>query len=282
MPRCPFASREGARAKCADGENRCTEGGGENRWRKIDPATLRSRPPPPESPVSPSFLLFLSCVAGAPLAAAADPLYQRIDAVILSKAARKPASARAGDAKYLRRAYLDFAIRIPPVTATRAFLADKSPDKRARLIDQFFNRPDYPKRMADVFHIMWMERLGDHGRVQVPVVAFWENRPWDRMAREILRADPADAASCGADFFFAKHVENYGQKPVDYPSLTRDLGRRCTSSICRQRNRDDLRTAVRSGLLVSRLSLADEQTRNPRTQVVSSEPVTAIPRLLIA
>jgi hypothetical protein len=178
--------------------------------------------------VPPRFLLLAAITAFVPgaLVVAAEPLHQRIDALIAAKAAGKPAPAPASDAEFLRRAYLDFAGRIPTVAATRAFLADKSPDKRARLIDQLLGGPDYAKRMAGVFHVMLMERLGDHPEwTKYLTAAFQDNRPWDRLARQILRADPADAANRGAAFFLAKRLENYGQNPVDYPALTRDLGR---------------------------------------------------------
>src|SRR5262245_11081825 len=46
------------------------------------------------------------------------------------------------------------------------------------------------------------------------------------MARELLHASAKDEASRGAAFFMAKRLEHYGENPVDYPGLTRVLGRR--------------------------------------------------------
>ncbi len=73
---------------------------------------------------------------------------------------------------------------------------------------------------------MFMERLGDQADWSNYLQkSFAANKPWDQMAREILRADSRDEATQGAAFFIAKRLENYGQNPVDYPALTRDVGR---------------------------------------------------------
>jgi hypothetical protein len=169
-------------------------------------------------------LLFL--VVALPPARAETPLHERIDAMIAAGARGQPASATADDAEFLRRVFLDFAGRIPAVAEARAFLQDKTADKRLRLIDRLLESPDYPRRMQDVFHAMLMERLGDHPKwLDYLRSSFAANKPWDRMAREILRADPDDPASRGAGFFYAKRLEHYGENPVDYPGLTRDVGR---------------------------------------------------------
>src|SRR5438552_758610 len=102
-------------------------------------------------------LAFVCAPAGAD-----EPLHAHIDALILAKAAGKPASALADDAEFVRRVSLDLAGRIPSATEARAFLADKAADKRARTIDQLLAAPTYAGRMTDLFHVMLMERLGDN------------------------------------------------------------------------------------------------------------------------
>lgn len=161
-------------------------------------------------------------------APAAEPLHAQVDRLIEAKAkadgvALAPA---ADDAEFLRRAYLDFAGRIPSTSAARAFLADTSPDRRAKLIDQLLSGPDYAPRMADLFNVMLMERLGDHPEwTKYLIESFARNKPWDAMAREMLRASSKDTANLGASFFLARRLEHYGQNPVDYSGLTRDVGR---------------------------------------------------------
>lgn len=160
----------------------------------------------------------------------AQPLHTRIDEAIAARAGGRCASSPADNAEFLRRVYLDLAGRIPTVEESRCFLADKSagqsPEKRLALIDKLLASPDYARRMAELFHVMLMERLGDNGPwKQYLESSFAANKPWQEMAREILRADPADEANRGAAFFYAKRLDHYGQNPVDYPGLTRDVGR---------------------------------------------------------
>ena len=157
------------------------------------------------------------------VATAAEPLHNRIDELIDQKRADQPASPAADDAEFLRRVYLDFTGRIPTADVARAFFADKSPTKRTKLIDDLLAGPDYAARMADTFHVMLMERLGDHPEwAKYLTESFKANKPWDQMIREMLRAD---ANAKGASFFLSKRLEHYGQQPVDYSALTRDVGR---------------------------------------------------------
>jgi hypothetical protein len=171
--------------------------------------------------------LFVALALVCPRVAAEEPLHARIDALIVAGAAGKPASSLADDAEFLRRVSLDLAGCIPSAAEARAFLADKTPDKRVRKIDRLLAAPTYAGRMADLFHVMLMERLGDHAEwIKYLHAAFAANKPWNVMAREILRADPdAPPELRGAAFFYSKRLENYGQNPVDYPALTRDVGR---------------------------------------------------------
>jgi hypothetical protein len=164
----------------------------------------------------------------ASFASAAEPLSVQIDRHIeaTAKSENVTIATVADDAEFLRRVHLDLAGRIPPADAARKFLADKDPKKREKLIDQLLASPDYPTRMSDLFSVMLMERLGEHAEWNKWLRASFEkNKPWNAMAREMLRADPKDAANAGASFWLAKRLENYGQNPVDYSGLTRDVGR---------------------------------------------------------
>ncbi|MBM3979073.1 MAG: DUF1553 domain-containing protein [Planctomycetes bacterium] len=160
--------------------------------------------------------------------AGAQELHARIDAHVeaKSKADGVPLSAPADDAEFVRRAYLYFAGRVPASDEAKAFLADARADKRAKLIDQLLAAPEYATRMTDLFHVMLMERLGDNAEwTKFLKESFASNAKWDVMVRKMLRADPKDAAQPGAAFWLAKRLDNYGQNPVDYSGLTRDVGR---------------------------------------------------------
>ncbi|MBN9122443.1 MAG: DUF1553 domain-containing protein [Planctomycetes bacterium] len=176
----------------------------------------------------PRTLLSLVLISCAGAANAAEPLHTQIDALVeaRAKADGMPLSAPANDAEFVRRAYLDFAGRIPTSDEARAFLADGTADKRAKLIDALLAAPEYAPRMADLFHVMLMERLGDNAEwTKFLRESFAANAKWDAMVRKMLRADPKDSARPGAAFWLAKRLENYGQNPVDYSGLTRDVGR---------------------------------------------------------
>lgn len=161
-------------------------------------------------------LLILVLFVLVPASHAAEPLHARIDRLI-------PVPANpADDAEFLRRVTLDLAGTIPTAEETKRFLADPSPNKRTKRIEELQAEPTYAPRMANLFHVMWMERLGDSPEwTKYLTDSFAKNKPWDAMAREMLRADGTD----GSSFFIAKRLENYGQNPVDYSGLTRDIGR---------------------------------------------------------
>src|SRR5688500_8814376 len=109
------------------------------------------------------FVIFTSIVFGFAAPVRADEaLAKRIDDMVVSAAKGKPLSPRADDAEFLRRAYLDFAGRIPSASETRKFLAEKADDRRVKLIDQLLASPAYAVRMRELFDVMLMERLGDH------------------------------------------------------------------------------------------------------------------------
>jgi hypothetical protein len=160
--------------------------------------------------------------------AAEDSLATRIDRIIEAKAKADgiAISKPADDAELVRRVYLDLAGRIPTVEEVRKFLADPDPKKREKLIDRLLKSAEYATRMADLFDVMFMERLGENAEWKKYLhESFAANKPWDQMAREILRADSKKPETLGAAFFIAKRLEHYGENPIDYSALTRDVGR---------------------------------------------------------
>ena len=158
---------------------------------------------------------------------AAEPsFHEQIDALIDAKLAGKVVSKQSDDYEFVRRVYLDFVGRIPTLTEIDSFIANKAIDKRKLLIVQLVNSPSYSKQMANTFHIHFMERLGDNAEwMKYLEESFKKNKGWNVMAKEILRGVNNREDLKGANFFFSKRLENYGQNPVDYSALTRDVGR---------------------------------------------------------
>src|SRR5262245_1121316 len=124
------------------------------------------------------------------------PRQNFIDGLVWDKLQRlglSPSSA-ASDSTFHRRAYLDVIGRLPTPDETRAFLADTSPDKRAKLIDRLLERPEY----ADWWASKWADLLRPNPyRVGMKAVynldawlreSFRENKPYDQFVRELLTA----------------------------------------------------------------------------------------------
>lgn len=153
------------------------------------------------------------------------PLHERIDDLLEARVAGEVA-ATASDAEFVRRIYLDLAGRIPSRDEARRFIDQSEPDKRSQLIDELLAGEEFPQRMTDLFHVMLMERMGEHDEWQTYLrSSFQANKPWDQMAREIAHPRHDDEATRGSAFFITKRLEKYGQNPVDYPGLVRDFGR---------------------------------------------------------
>lgn len=75
----------------------------------------------------------------------APALTRRVDALVdkWHATAGTQLNPEVDDHTFVRRVYLDVAGRIPTLAETRRFLADSSPDKRARLIDTLLDGPGY-------------------------------------------------------------------------------------------------------------------------------------------
>ncbi|HBL42793.1 MAG TPA: hypothetical protein DDZ90_05305, partial [Planctomycetaceae bacterium] len=86
-------------------------------------------------------------IANKPILPAEPPLHESIDRLIQNRTAdyAKLASPLSNDAEFLRRIYLDLTGRIPTIEQTRTFLKDQRTNKRAILIDQLLNSPEYAR-----------------------------------------------------------------------------------------------------------------------------------------
>jgi hypothetical protein len=103
-------------------------------------------------------------------------------------------SESADDAKFLRRVYLDIIGRLPTPAEARRFLADGASDKRAHLIDELLERPEY----ADHWAGKWADLLRPnpyHVGIKAVVTydqwirsSFRKNKPYDQFVRELITA----------------------------------------------------------------------------------------------
>lgn len=159
---------------------------------------------------------------GVSIAETKEPLHRRIDQLVAAGNVA-PVASRAGNAEFLRRIYLDLTGTIPSAAETRKFLADKTPDKRAKLIDRLLASEYYVHHLATTFDVWLMERRKET-HVKTPewrkflAESFAANKPYNVLVGEILAADGTEAKNRAAARFF---LDRDGEPNL----LTRDVGR---------------------------------------------------------
>jgi hypothetical protein len=153
------------------------------------------------------------------------PRYNRIDDAVWKKLAQLgiTPSPPANDATFLRRATLDIIGRIPTPEEVRVFLADKSPDKRERLIDSLLGRLEY----ADYWANKWADLLRPNPyHVGVKATfnfdawirdAFRQNMPYDQFVRELVTAQGSTWTNGAVTMFRDR------RKPDELTTLTTQL-----------------------------------------------------------
>ncbi|MBM3787774.1 MAG: DUF1553 domain-containing protein [Acidobacteria bacterium] len=155
---------------------------------------------------------FAAPVLGATLLPPAPPAVpgtHPIDREIYAKLAQLNVtpSRESTDSEFLRRAYLDITGTLPSAADARQFLASTAPDKRAMLVDQLLEKPEY----ADLQTLLWADRLrsdirfhrvgGVRSYYRWMKEQFLLNRPLDEFARMLLTAKGPNFTSGAANFW---------------------------------------------------------------------------------
>jgi hypothetical protein len=133
---------------------------------------------------------------------------------------RIPPSPDAGDAAFLRRAYLDATGTLPPADQVDPFLADVDPSKREKLVERLLKSSEF----VDYWAYKWSDLfLVSSNKLPAPTMwSFYrfirkgveENVPWDRLARAIVTARGSTLRN-GAANYFVLHRD-----PVDLTEST--------------------------------------------------------------
>jgi hypothetical protein len=119
------------------------------------------------------------------------------------------ASARASDAEFLRRACLDITGTIPSAEKARAFLDDRSPGKRGKLIDELLADPHFGRRMADIWAAKLFPRDSANRFVlKEPLYKWLEEQfnkgvPWDKFVAGLVTATGTVADNPAVTYFLA-------------------------------------------------------------------------------
>jgi Protein of unknown function (DUF1549)/Protein of unknown function (DUF1553) len=134
------------------------------------------------------------------------------DAVYSKLAALKiEPSDLCGDDEFIRRAFLDAIGTLPTAQEVRAFLADKTSDKRVRLIDALLERPEWVDYWTLILSdLLQNRRERDHdvrGAKGVRSFHNWlrqqvaSNRPWDELTRDLLTTKGSTSESPAVGYF---------------------------------------------------------------------------------
>ena len=155
-----------------------------------------------------------------------SPFEQNIDAKVFDQAERNnwvddlvlkqlklinlAPSPIASDEIFVRRVFLDVIGTLPTPEETKAFVSDSSPDKRAKLIDELLERPEF----VDYWSYQWSDILLINGTRLRPraVLAFYQwvrnhvesNTPWDQFVRDLITSKGSSVEN-GATNFYALH-----------------------------------------------------------------------------
>jgi hypothetical protein len=121
-------------------------------------------------------------------------------------------SASATDGEWCRRVYLDVIGRIPTVDELQAFLADRSPDKKAKLVQRLLHDESYTEEYARNWTTIWTNILiGRSGGTEDNTLtsregmqkylrdSFARDLPYDRLVHDLITATGSTAP--GAENF---------------------------------------------------------------------------------
>ena len=149
----------------------------------------------------------------------AEALAEKIDRIIEAEWVAKGVKQApiVDDAEFMRRIYLDLTGRIPRVSEVHAFLSDKSPDRRAKLVENLLDSPRYVFHFGNTIRSLLVPpNSNQQFAFFQPGFKSWldtqvqENVPYDKMIREIL------TVSMIAGFNPGLRGNNNGVSPVAY------------------------------------------------------------------
>lgn len=150
------------------------------------------------------------------------PLPQVVDRYIDAtlKAANVKAAPSADDAELLRRLTLDLAGRLPTAAEQAEYAASTDPDKKVKLVDRLLASPGFLRHQAQELYTLLQpetdrRRGGPTGLRDYLQRAVAENRPWDRVFRELMLPDDADPKTKGAGDYLRTRLKDLNKLTID-------------------------------------------------------------------
>ena len=113
------------------------------------------------------------------------------------------------DDEFCRRAYIDVSGVIPTSGQLKMFMADRTPDKREKLVDSLLKSPRY----AEAWSVVWSDLLREHSNSkpregtergsyhEYIVQSLATNKPYDKFARELITATGVAEDNPAANFY---------------------------------------------------------------------------------
>src|SRR5438105_920829 len=104
----------------------------------------------------------------------ARELARTIDGLIAAKwaEAKVQPGAPADDAEFLRRVYLDLVGKIPTAAEALAFLDDRGPDKRERLVDRLLDSPAYVANATELWRSLLLPEADTDAQARTLAAGF--------------------------------------------------------------------------------------------------------------
>lgn len=121
-------------------------------------------------------------------------------------------SPLASDEEFLRRIYLDLTGVIPTAEQAREFLDSTDPNKRARLIDQLLDSPNFGRHMADIWQAKLLPKESANRFIVKDLFIKWmaesfnKNMPWDQFVTQLIAGTGTVAENPAVTFILANQA----------------------------------------------------------------------------
>ena len=181
----------------------------------IEAAKAKIAPADPAKAVKPEAAPLKAAVPMGPIGPKDAALVAKmIDVQIAKKLAEAKVSPSpiCSDEEFLRRVYLDLTGVIPTSDKARAFLDNRDADKRAKLIDELLESPNFGRHLADIWQAKLLPRdSGNRFVLREPFVKWLEtefnkNEPWNQFVTNLVAASGTVEENPAVTYFLANRM----------------------------------------------------------------------------